>query len=59
MAGLPDAAADDQGRQAQPVRCHCHRLVCIRYGNVIEIKCSKCKRMISIHTRGIERVEIR
>ena len=61
MAGLQPAhaGANDSAGEAHPIRCLCHKLVCIRYGNVIEIKCSKCKRMISIYTKGIERVEIR
>jgi len=61
MAGMRQvhARADDHAGEAQPIRCLCHKLICIRYGDVIEIKCNKCKRMISIYTRGIERVEIR
>lgn len=61
MAGLGQVHAGEEDRisEAHPIRCLCNKLVCIRYGDVIEIKCNKCKRMISIYTKGIERVEIR
>jgi len=61
MAGLRPihSGANDKAGDAHPIRCLCNKLVCIRYGDVIEIKCNKCKRMISIYTKGIERVEIR
>ena len=39
-----------------PVRCLCHRLLFIRSGNTIEIKCSKCKRILRIETAGILRL---
>jgi len=45
--------------QGEPVRCLCNKLISIRYDNVIEIKCNKCKRMVTIHTHGIDRIEIR
>lgn len=56
--GVSSGPGDGPG-PAQPIRCQCNKLVGIRYGDVIEIKCNKCKRMIEIHTRGIERIEIR
>jgi len=40
-------------------RCLCNRLICIlRDGDIIEIKCSKCKRLIEIHTRGIIKIDV-
>jgi phage FluMu protein Com len=39
-----------------PVRCLCNRLLCIRSGNNIEIKCNKCKRILRIETTGIIRM---
>jgi hypothetical protein len=38
-------------------RCICNRLVCVVKGNVVEIKCPKCKRMVRISTSGINRIE--
>ena len=38
-------------------RCICNRLLCIIKGDVIEIKCPKCKRMLKIATKGIEQIE--
>lgn len=57
-AGEGAAKEPATGREGEPVRCICNKLICIRYGDVIEIKCNKCKRMISIYTRGIDRIEI-
>ena len=48
-----------RGEQVNPVRCVCNKLVCAVRGNVIEIKCGKCKRLVVIHTRGIERIGFR
>ena len=61
MTSLPQVGADHEpgDQEADPIRCRCNKLVCIRYGDMIEIKCNKCKRMVLIYTRGIERVEIR
>lgn len=39
-----------------PIRCLCHRLLFIRSGNTIEIKCNKCKRILRIETAGILRM---
>lgn len=38
-------------------RCICNRLVCVIKGNVVEIKCPKCKRMVRISTSGINSIE--
>jgi phage FluMu protein Com len=38
-------------------RCICNRLICIIKGDVIEIKCPKCKRMMEIVTKGINYIE--
>lgn len=46
------------GAEPQPVRCLCNKLLFIRYGNIIEIKCNKCKRMIRVFTRGIDHIHI-
>lgn len=39
-----------------PVRCLCNKLLCTRSGNIIEIKCNKCKRILRIETAGIIRM---
>lgn len=38
-------------------RCECNRLLCVIQGNIIEIKCPKCKRIHRIYTKGIVRIE--
>ena len=47
---------------AEPVlqekRCVCNRLICVLNGDIIEIKCPKCKRLVKIHTRGIEEIRV-
>jgi hypothetical protein len=46
--------------EAEPgeLRCVCNRLIFVRRGEAVEIKCSKCKRLIVIQTAGIKRVEV-
>lgn len=39
-------------------RCVCNRLICVQNGNVIEIKCPKCKRLVRIRTRGIDEITV-
>ena len=38
-------------------RCICNRLICIIKNNNIEIKCSRCKRIIIIETNGIKNID--
>jgi phage FluMu protein Com len=38
-------------------RCICNRLICIIKGDVVEIKCPKCKRILEIFTKGIIHIE--
>ncbi len=40
-------------------RCKCNKLLCILKGDNIEIKCNKCKRLMTIKTKGIEAIEIK
>ncbi|MDH7578137.1 MAG: hypothetical protein QHH75_10045 [Bacillota bacterium] len=54
-AGL--ACAPERGEVPQgELRCVCNRLICVVAGDVIEIKCSKCKRLVRIETAGIKGV---
>ncbi|MHB9145032.1 MAG: hypothetical protein ACYC5Y_06810 [Symbiobacteriia bacterium] len=39
-------------------RCRCNKLICVINGDVVEIRCNKCKRMTYIYTRGIEGVRV-
>lgn len=48
-----------RGGTLNPVRCVCNKLVCTVRGDIIEIKCSKCKRLVVIQTRGIQRIGYR
>ncbi|MCR4441352.1 MAG: hypothetical protein QHH10_04320 [Peptococcaceae bacterium] len=41
------------------VRCRCNKLLCAANGNEIEIKCNKCKRLLTIKTCGIISVEVK
>ena len=43
---------------SRPVRCPCNRLVCMVEGDEVAIKCSRCKRIIRIRTRGIVDVRV-
>ncbi len=43
--------------ESEEQRCICHKLVCVVKGDIIEIKCNKCKRVTYIHTNGIVRIE--
>lgn len=56
--GEADTTAPDapQGREQ---RCLCNKLTCVIRGDVVEIRCNKCKRMTYIYTRGIEGVRIK
>ncbi|AFV12031.1 hypothetical protein Tph_c18340 [Thermacetogenium phaeum DSM 12270] len=47
---------DEGGKE--DVRCICNRLICVCNGSTLEIKCSKCKRLIQIETAGIMGVKI-
>ena len=40
-------------------RCKCNKLLCVVKGDDIEIKCNKCKRVMTIKTKGILDVEIK
>ncbi|MHB8926877.1 MAG: hypothetical protein ACYC9Q_04335 [Bacillota bacterium] len=40
-----------------PKRCICNKLICIVRGDKIEIKCNKCKRLVTIYTKGIEKID--
>lgn len=44
------------GPQARDQRCLCNKLTCVIRGDVVEIRCNKCKRMTYIYTRGIDGV---
>ncbi len=39
------------------LRCICNRLICKIDADIIEVKCARCKRIIQIHTNGIDKIE--
>jgi len=39
-------------------RCVCNKLLWIQRGDDIEIKCPKCKRLITIHTKGVTGIDV-
>lgn len=43
-------------RSENEVRCICKRLVFVFEKEEIQIKCNKCKRIIRIETKGINRI---
>lgn len=51
-------STDFASESVQEERCKCNKLLCIVKGNNIEIKCNKCKRLMTIKTKGIEGIEI-
>lgn len=55
MEGVPLLEVAGGGREE---RCLCNKLLCVVKGDVVEIKCNKCKRLFRIHTRGIVRTEM-
>lgn len=55
-AGLACTPERGEGPQGE-LRCICNRLICVVAGDVIEIKCAKCKRLVRIETDGIRRVQ--
>lgn len=38
----------------EDLRCICNKLLCVIKGNAIEIKCNKCKRLVTIYTQGVK-----
>lgn len=48
-----------QESEVLQLRCLCNKLLSIRNGEQIEIKCNKCKRVMVIETRGILSVSFR
>jgi len=55
---LHDPENVDDSPEANSQRCICNKLTCVIRGDVVEIRCNKCKRMTYIYTRGIEGVRI-
>ncbi|MFZ5901440.1 hypothetical protein ACP3TJ_11735 [Desulforudis sp. 1088] len=53
---LAGTASRGTGRQT---RCLCNKLICVVNGDDIEIKCNKCKRLVTIRTKGIVAVEFK
>lgn len=41
------------------LRCLCGKMVCMIEGNEVQIKCSRCKRMVIVQTRGIVSIAFR
>ncbi len=40
----------------EELRCICNKLLCVIKGDTIEIKCNKCKRLVTIYTQGVKDV---
>lgn len=38
------------------LRCRCHKLLLMVAGNTLEIKCSRCQRIVVIETSGIRSI---
>ncbi len=58
VGSLSDVSTNEEGLLYEgEQRCICNRLICIIKGDVVEIKCPKCKRMLRIFTGGIKRIE--
>lgn len=53
-----DDHAEGAESEVREQRCLCNKLTCVINGDVVEIRCNKCKRMTYIYTRGIEGVRI-
>lgn len=59
MPSSQDDSPELQAQQKTSVRCLCNKLIFIRYGDMIEIKCNKCKRMVHVYTDGIRKIEFK